>query len=339
MRQFVPNIVLGSLLSILVLQADGRPTYITGPSAQEVGDRSIDVTNLCAVDSKVCVEDLAIERRAGVRPGDKTPNVPGRVPDSNGPGDGNPSDTNSGGNGLGRPDGTTGGLGERPNESGGQGFEASVKNNFNQPATEAQKSFDPTAKGSEEINIDTVVTAMKNEITQKGFQNDPFYFYSGFQNRDTAVGQVMNELAAKPELNGKRLHSMRDAKPKILADDYAKKYEGTADFGEYFWASYSKAYGRAASGTVYVVIPGGKALNQPYDNAGSNWWSFEAPELTRNPDVNEIILVKQDGGYNMDTDSFDLGDPVSIWKKGDEPFGFQADEHNKVTRPDQAFNV
>jgi hypothetical protein len=347
MRQFIPNVALVSILSILVLQTNGRPTTcIPARYAQGIEDRSIDGTKICAVDSTELIEGLAIERRAsGGRPGDKTPDVPGRVPDSNGPGDGGPTDS-TGGGGMGRPGGTTGGMGDRPDE-GGQQYAPSARNNQNQPATSDQR-FDPATKNLAAIDIVALKNDMINMMKEKQLEGGPWYFYSGLEDKNIFFNNVRPILSRKLGLkdgeNDKLIPSMEDLKRKFEEDANALNFEA-GDFSEYFWNAYSKAYAQAISGKAYVVIPEDMPLNQPFQkNYGSAWWSFEVPELTRNAGIEEIRLVRLDPTPNMDyadggVEMFDLIGDQLIWKRGDEPLGFPADEQYKAAKPGEAFNL
>jgi hypothetical protein len=114
-------------------------------------------------------------------------------------------------------------------------------------------------------------------------------------------------------------------------------FDGTPEWN-YLWATYSKAYAQVVTGKAYVVIPEGRPINIPYTEKGSMWWSFEAPELSRNPDVTEINYISVDpesSTWNMDTgeQEYEMGPTKTIWRQGDAPLGFPGDPLFKEASP------
>ncbi|KAF2475234.1 uncharacterized protein BDR25DRAFT_350632 [Lindgomyces ingoldianus] len=79
-----------------------------------------------------------------------------------------------------------------------------------------------------------------------------------------------------------------------------------------FWAISSKAYAQIVKGDVWVVLPKGASVNKPYldvdPNKGSNWWSYEVPELTRSSQVDRVIRIDT----NFKDEYIVVGE---IWKK------------------------
>jgi hypothetical protein len=202
-----------------------------------------------------------------------------------------------------------------------------------------------------EIDIAELVKGMREQIKAKGKEGGPWYFYSGYDNRQPFLTSIRRDLSLKLNLgfddnmNQQLIPSMEDIKaPKSNDNPISQVYEDSVAYGGYFWAAHSKAYSQAISGKVHVVIPKDMPINMPYDSAkGSNWWSFEASELTRNPDIEEIQLTRVSKDPSAEWDStltpYPLEGSVTIWKKGDEPFGFPGDEHYELTRPAAPFDL
>lgn len=68
------------------------------------------------------------------------------------------------------------------------------------------------------------------------------------------------------------------------------------------------------------------------------WWSFEAPDLTRNPKIKEIIVVPADADYAWNP----VPDPKNLygleqsrvtWRQGDPPLGTPGDPLREATMP------
>jgi hypothetical protein len=196
------------------------------------------------------------------------------------------------------------------------------------------------------------VVARRNEfqatINAGNLNRRPWFLYSGIEDRNIHL-EYLRSLKVKLGLED-GMSSMDDVLPldtnqetpqavkyKAEYQDYnSKKYTGAED---YYWAANSKAYGQAIAGDIYVAIPGGKTVNQPYPNKGSNWWTYELPELTRNPNVRSIKVspvVYEDGTTYMEAEEYiHYGSEVEIWRQGDDPIGFPADELHKLQRPDE----
>jgi hypothetical protein len=356
MRQIIPSLALVSLFSVLVFQTNGRPTscnvvpYVRGPE-----DQTIDITDICVVDSTEFIRRLPFGRRAGAgsRPGGggKDGDIPGGgvqtgagTPGSTGDGNGAPTDS-TGEGGMGLSEGTTGGLGDPLEETvpEAQEFPPSARNNQNQPATSEQKTFDPQRS----IDTDAKRQEFKNIIHRKGLEGGPWFFYSGFEDKDV-VWQVQKDLSKQLGLkkieNGQEVDKvmpyLQDAIPPEGGDVDRTAFVGTEN-EKFFWALYSKVFSDAITGKVYITIPKDQPINMPKsNNDGSVWWSFEAPALTRNPDITDITYVSVDTQLSMDLEGpmYDLGSEKVIWVKGDEPLGFPGDEHYLETKPKEPWN-
>lgn len=131
----------------------------------------------------------------------------------------------------------------------------------------------------------------------------------------------------------------------MLANTWRDKPQKQAEMGPYqaagetwkFW-SYSKTFGRVVKGDVYVAIPRGRPLNKPYANGkGSNFWTFELPELVRRPgEVGHIRLVQvdmnEDGTPNPEMQDFD--DSREIWSAKWSTDWAGPDKYNTPRNPD-----
>jgi hypothetical protein len=216
---------------------------------------------------------------------------------------------------------------------------ASVRNNNNQPATQGER-----ANPSRDINIQERRDEFRSEI-QQNYQNRPWFFFSGVSADDASKWKNAVDL---------KLRLPDDRKTGFIQDfvtttnphnqRYVQEYNtyNAEGFGSYFWAANSKAFAQAVEGKVYALIPGDRAINQPYDGQGSNWWSYELPELTRNPNIESITVIRADVRIDLDNVSqrpktdvpleFD-GPNELVWTRGDEPIGFPGDEHFEYARP------
>ena len=67
-------------------------------------------------------------------------------------------------------------------------------------------------------------------------------------------------------------------------------------------------------------------------------YSFEAPDLTRNPDIESITHVEVDLAVNFDNpDGYDLGPDKVIWQRGDPPLGTVGNELHGEMAPSEAW--
>jgi hypothetical protein len=226
-------------------------------------------------------------------------------------------------------------------------FPPSARNNQNQPATTAQMKFDLAAQKLPEIDVDAVVRDMLEQVRLQGLEGSSWYFFDGLEDMDIYLNTVRPILSKRlgfgtdDQGNQILIPSLQNIKKQKVTDDNAIRYEDAAEFLIYFWNAYSKAYAQAVSGKAYVVIPKDRPINQPFeDKKGSWWWSFEVPELTRNPNVDEIYVVRIDPTLTitLEGEVYDLDDPVLIWRKGDEPIGFPADIRYEAAFPSDPFN-
>ncbi|KAF2867227.1 hypothetical protein BDV95DRAFT_598341 [Massariosphaeria phaeospora] len=196
---------------------------------------------------------------------------------------------------AGAPGGTTPG-GEAPanNNPVGGLYPASARNNQNQPATLMRKH--------KSLEIYSRRMDFKTVSQEMGLPSD------------------------------KRITNIHDILQPNDVDPVRQALAGTVNEG-YFWAASSKAYAQACRGKIYVAIPEGQPINGPRsNNDGSFWWSFEAPALTRNPDVTEVIL------RSVDLDQFAVAPDKVIWRQGDEPLGFPGDEFKKEVKPTEPWD-
>jgi hypothetical protein len=161
-----------------------------------------------------------------------------------------------------------GNVPERPSQ-------AVIRTNNNQPATEG-----PRASPTHDINLQERRDAFRAEI-QQSYQNRPWFFFSGVDTRDAEKWK--DALDDKLQLGNQKTGFIKDFvdvqnpnNQRYLAEYTTYKAQG---FDDYFWAANSKAFAQAVQGRVYVMIPGDRAINQPYDHKGSNWWSYELQSL------------------------------------------------------------
>ena len=223
------------------------------------------------------------------------------------------------------------GPGSAGTDNPGPLFPPSVRNNYNKPATSETRTYNP----ENDIDIAAKTQEFKNIIKEKNLQDGLWYFYSGFEDKQKRF-DVQEDLEKRLH---KKLPYIEDAMPVRGADKVRNAFKGTTN-EQYFWAAYSKAYAQAISGKIIIALPEDQPINMPKDNKdGTVWWSFEAPALTRNPDVTEISYVAV-GGLNLDLDGgrWEMAPEKVIWKKGDEPLGFPGDPHYMETKPTEAWN-
>ncbi|KAH7397369.1 hypothetical protein BKA66DRAFT_437933 [Pyrenochaeta sp. MPI-SDFR-AT-0127] len=225
----------------------------------------------------------------------------------------------------------------------------SIKNNNNQPATLDEGTFVPGPV----LRIDVDARRKEFEEIMGGVNPDnvPWFFYSGvgFDRQEDyknslAVFSGLAKSREKKEIE-KAMAYMGNVVKIEPQDRYGPefaKYRGGGRAEKYFWAANSKAYAQAVRGHIYVTIPGGRPINQPYANKGSNWWSYEVPELTRNPNVESITVFPTRERIAMSFDEWEdvkVGEGVRIWTRGDEPIGYPGDEHKEVKLPEESWSV
>jgi hypothetical protein len=224
----------------------------------------------------------------------------------------------------------------------------SIRNNFGNPAQSQEQKYNPSPL----IDVAAKAAEFRTRIQTAGIQNGPWFFYSGFADkniRDETHDALGNRLKATRVVgmdeNGrpitKPMPALGDAMAAENADPDRLRLVGTPN-APYFWAAVSRAYSQAVSGKVYIVAPVGRPINIPKDNGdGSVWWSFEAPDLSRNPDVDSITYVSVDLEPTMSDNPndpiYELGPDKVIWSRGDPPLGTPGDERHMETAPAQAW--
>lgn len=243
--------------------------------------------------------------------------------------------------------GTESGAGTPPDGGSGSeielppppSYQPSARNNYNKPAVDESVSYRPV----QPIDLNAKVAEFKKTIGLKGITEGPWYFYSGFEDRRKAYELAMpvSKNVAKTTSRWGLL-SIAEVMPPAEDDLMLQRVKGGPD-EDYFWASNSIAYSQAIQGKVYIAIPQGRAINQPYEKKGSMLWTFEIPDLTRNPYITEIISVeikdeKDEKGKKVELEDR-IGDQKVIWKQWDEPLGTIADPLYKETRPQEAWKA
>lgn len=200
-----------------------------------------------------------------------------------------------------------------------------VRNNYLQSATEGEP-----IRTDRPINIAERRSKFEAGIQElKDSKKGTWFFYSGFEFSEvnTWKGEVQIKL-------GHEVGYLRDL-VKTEGPPYMEEFQRfTAGNSQwYFWAANSKAFAQAVQGKVYAVVPDGTAINQPYSDHGSNWWSYELPELTRNEKVESVSVFFADP---MDAGDA-LGEAKVIWQRGDTPLGSPGDETREYARPNEAW--
>jgi hypothetical protein len=139
-----------------------------------------------------------------------------------------------------------------------------------------------------------------------------------------------------------------DVMPKANADPDRVRLETNYADTKYFWSAPSRAYAQAVSGRVYIVIPKDQTINILKDNGdGSVWWTFEAPDLIRNPEVVSITYVSVDPTMDTYVDitgglekpMYEFGDEKIIWTRGNPPLGPSGDDRYMEIAPREACKV
>lgn len=229
----------------------------------------------------------------------------------------------------------------------------SPRNNFGNPAQSQQQTYYPAPQ----IDIAARVAEIRQKIqSDTHLQNGPWFFWSGFENKEIAfeaqdiisarLGVVRTAKKFDPDkqkiVEVPRMPAMGDVIPMETADVVRKELVKTGN-ERYFWSAISRAYAQAITGRAYVVIPKGRPINIPKDNGdGSVWWSFEAPDLSRNPGIDSITYVSVDPELNMGLDEtnpkYDVGPDMVIWQRGDEALGTPGNELYKEVAPPQPWS-
>jgi hypothetical protein len=202
----------------------------------------------------------------------------------------------------------------------------SSKNNYLQSSTEGEPIVT-----NRPIDIGARKARFQADIQNlQGVQKGPWFFYSGFKldEVDTWKGEVQIKLNTKIGY----IRNLVDIRGPPYMEEFQRFSSDNNQW--YFWAANSKAFSQAIEGKVYAVIPHDTSINQPYENQGSNWWSYELPELTRNDKVDSISVYYADPMDMGDA----LGEAKVIWQRGDAPIGFPGDERRHYTRPTEPWN-
>jgi hypothetical protein len=157
------------------------------------------------------------------------------------------------------------------------------------------------------IKLDVNVLRAKIREQKLKFASDTdWIFWSGFQDQEWIEAFIKNNPYTKM---GDKTKYLGD----VLSNDMVKEFrQPMIDAGKdwKFWSYFSKAYAQEVGGDVYLIIPQSRPLNKPYaDGKGSNFWSFELPDLTRNGDVNKITRIYKGNDGNL------AGQPYTIWNK------------------------
>jgi hypothetical protein len=225
-------------------------------------------------------------------------------------------------------------------------YPPSTRNNHNQPAANANDVAKPKdAPHLAVIDVDERSKEFQSTIINKRLAGGPWYLYTGSGYEHKARMLYKDALEHKLGLGvNRKMPYMNDLLPITGDGKYRQEYDiyrihADARNEKYYWGANSKAYGKAIDGDVYCVIPEGQSVNQPYLDRGSNWWTYELPELTRNPKVNSITVVP----FNVDTGSVYIepreavhfGEEIRIWTRNDEPIGYPASEYHMYTRPEE----
>ena len=231
-------------------------------------------------------------------------------------------------------------AGNNPGQPNAVQYPPSARNNRNQPATSANDIFDPEAAYVPVINVAARVNEFRGTITRDRLSGKPWMFYSGLDRSENPLFKKALEV----KIDETDMPFMGSVLPvekpgdAYYLDNMKYKASGFTRNEEYYWAVNSKAYAQAVEGKIYAVIKSGTSVNQPYPGKGSNWWTFELPELTRNARVDSITVVpiNRDERRPLDEPEYTryvLGEEKVIWRRGDEPIGFPADELHGIERP------
>lgn len=234
-----------------------------------------------------------------------------------------------------------------PGQQNAVQYPSSARNNRNQPATSANHVFDPdtATPAVPVVNVAARSNDFRGTIAQKGLTGKPWMFYSGLDDRSESY---IFKKTLEVKTGQTDIPYMENLLPlRNPQDRYFQEYNTYRSAGErhveYFFAANSKAYAQAVDGDIYALIKSGTSVNQPYPGKGSNWWTFEVPELTRNARVNSITVVPINRDDRLplgeDYERFELGDEKVIWRRGDEPIGFPADELHGIERPGEPWET
>jgi hypothetical protein len=204
----------------------------------------------------------------------------------------------------------------------------SVKNNYLQPSTEGER-----VATDRPIDVKARKESLETSIQNlQGRENEPWLFYSGMD-----IGDVRSLKPYVDTKIGQKTRYIAD-----LIDERRPPYNEeigrfrAANEEWYFWAANSKAFAQAVEGRVHAILPLDAPINQPYGDKGSNWWSFELPELTRNDKVDSISVSSADL-WDLNFDEA-IGEAKIIWQRGDAPLGYPGDERRHYARPTEPWN-
>lgn len=227
-----------------------------------------------------------------------------------------------------------------------------VRNNNNMPA----QTKDLMDRKGMNYRLEELRKDLEDERKIQDVNSKQFFFYSGTYPIDAVQnlrplyamrlrnpkGKLDHPTEADKAWAKKNLAAMNDFRkepisqldtvPKAIKTD--KDLEGL----DYYWAAQSKAYAQIAKGDAILAVRGERTINQAAaGDRASFWWTWEIAELTRNPNIENIKVILIDSKYKELhglPDPAAIGEPFTIWSKGDPPLSFPADLDHQMRRPD-----
>ena len=225
-----------------------------------------------------------------------------------------------------------------PRANTGHFYPPSVVNNYHSPLTTGRDCRWTLPWSLRRLNLTVEVQkyAFIDILRHLGLhRTNSWLFYTGL--RGDIVREIQQALLARfghADTCG-HLHYLStfiNEQPDEL-QPWSDEAEGL--FEGFYWAVSSVAFAQVVRGDIYVAIPWGKPINNPYLGTGADakasfFWGLEVAELTRRTTVNRIILVQivatPDGHLDPDAPM-----PMEvIWKQGDEPWSYPASPWEQV---------
>ncbi|KAI4945664.1 hypothetical protein J4E91_008007 [Alternaria rosae] len=362
MRHSLSKTLALGLLSAYILHSSGKPIIPIAPCQSEVDCKDPHEDKNWPHLARTDALPPALDRRASGggrpnKPNDNSPNAPHPNPnEQNTPSDAGDQQGESGG--FSNEQETSGGFSDSQETEGGfnnNGDDTGNPGSSSQPAVPDPDAQPTNPNAPPNPNPNPNVPAANNPaarlndfrgtIAQKGLTGKPWMFYSGLDDRSESY--IFKETL-EVKTGQTDIPYMENLLPlRNPQDRYFQEYDTYKSAGErhveYYFAANSKAYAQAVDGDIYALIKSGTSVNQPYPGKGSNWWTFEVPELTRNARVNSITVVPVNRDDRLplgeDYERFELGDEKVIWRRGDEPIGFPADELHGIERPSEPWET
>lgn len=234
-------------------------------------------------------------------------------------------------------------------------FPPSVKNNHHKALVDTSIDYREKFKGTtleniqDKFNVDTQRSEFLNLMNQHQIKatGAPWLFFSGldYMRMRDLRNHIAEALGLEDRWQLKMMGDLCNAQPPQTSNQF--RLASDSNYESVYWAVGSIAYAQIAEGQIILLVPRNEKNEvAPVNNAykttfqtpegpverskPSFLWTFQIAELTRNPNVTDIIRISVD-------EEGAFGPMERIWLKGDEPWGVSASPWHPAVLPDENF--